>query len=221
MVSEGITECNLDRLQRIADLYFCSSWGDDALFALGELALQSGDHQAARNAWSQLGSYPALGFPQAEVQARLVLVSVREGDWERAERELLELRESYPTATGRLVGEEGVLVDLIAGLLKQARQSPVLRATPGWQTFGANFRRTNAQSTPTQKASYELAWSQPLDNSQLLVFPIVVNDLVIYQGQLVGSCLRLSDGKQVFHAREKCFGRQFWSQGGWGNHGIR
>ena len=46
------------RLQAVVDRYFTSSSGDDALFWLGELALQRGDLVAARRFWEQL--HPSL-----------------------------------------------------------------------------------------------------------------------------------------------------------------
>ena len=41
---------------------FCSSWGDDALLAIGELALERGDYDGARRAWEQIS--PELRDPQ-------------------------------------------------------------------------------------------------------------------------------------------------------------
>ena len=202
---QGIARCDPVRLQRVADQFFCSSWGDEALFALGELALQRGDYQAARNAWTRLGAYPDSDISQTEVQARLVLVSVRQDDWERAECELAKLRESFPTATGRLGGEEGVLADLLAGLMKQARQWLATRPAPDWRTFGKNFQRSNAHADLRPKGSYEFVWSQPLDNARLSIFPVVVNDWVIYQNALFVRALHLSDGEQMFLAEGKVF----------------
>ncbi len=41
-------------LSRVVDVLLCSSWGDDALLALGELALERGDYAAARRHWEQI-----------------------------------------------------------------------------------------------------------------------------------------------------------------------
>ena len=48
---EGVTSRRSSELARVAEEMFCSSWGDDALAALGELALERGDYAAARRAW--------------------------------------------------------------------------------------------------------------------------------------------------------------------------
>ena len=54
--------------QRVVDQSFCSRWGDDALLALGELALERGDYQAARNAWSLIS-------PQLTLDSQIVCLS--------------------------------------------------------------------------------------------------------------------------------------------------
>lgn len=51
---EGMTNRNEAQLGRVVDELFCSSWGDDALLALGELALERGDYTAARRYWEQI-----------------------------------------------------------------------------------------------------------------------------------------------------------------------
>lgn len=48
-------------LRRAVREYYCSSWGDDALWALGELALEQGDYSAARRWWEQIS--PLLRDP--------------------------------------------------------------------------------------------------------------------------------------------------------------
>ncbi len=204
---QGIKNRDSDLLQRVVDNYFCSSWGDDALFAIGELALQRGDYQAARNAWLQLepppwGFYPGSDLSPAMVQARLVLVSVRESNWKRAEHELVQLRERFSTATGQISGREGVLVEELSGLLKQARQGRALGTTSDWRTYGANSQRTNPAP---QKGAYQLIWSQPIENEQRSIFPVIANDLVIYQDSKSIRALRFSDGEQVFLAEGKVF----------------
>ena len=187
---QGIENRDSELLQRVVDQYFCSTWGDDALWALGELALQRGDYQAARNAWLRMDAYPDTDFSSASLQARLTLISIREEDWERAESELAELRADNPTAMGRLGGRDGVLAELLAGLLKQARQEP---------------RRVDAQEVPIPKGACELLWSQPLENEKLTISPLVVDDRLIYQDATSVRSLKLADGEQVFQAKGKVF----------------
>ena len=124
------------------------------------------------------------------MQARLALISIREEDWERAERELAEVRADNPTAKGRLGGRDGVLAELLAGLLKQARQEP---------------GRTDVQEVSISKGPCELLWSQPLENKHLSISPVVVDDMLIYQDATSVRALKLADGEQVFQAKGKVF----------------
>jgi outer membrane protein assembly factor BamB/tetratricopeptide (TPR) repeat protein len=58
---DGLAARDEQLLTRILDELFCSSWGDDALLALGELALERGDYDAARRYWEQIS--PLLRAP--------------------------------------------------------------------------------------------------------------------------------------------------------------
>ncbi|HEY3393465.1 MAG TPA: PQQ-binding-like beta-propeller repeat protein [Lacipirellulaceae bacterium] len=61
---EGRVRRNVRLLRRVADEFFCSSWGDDALLVLGELALERGDYAAARRTWEQMS--PLLRGPAGQ-----------------------------------------------------------------------------------------------------------------------------------------------------------
>ena len=87
------------------DQAFASSWGDKALLALGEMALESGDFAAARWYWERIlpaqpppgvantwPGYPDTTLDLAAVRARLVLVSILEGSADRAREELAAVR---------------------------------------------------------------------------------------------------------------------------------
>lgn len=60
---EGLTRRDPERLAQVVQKLFCSSWADDALFALGELQLEKAHYQAARLAWSRLIELPATRVP--------------------------------------------------------------------------------------------------------------------------------------------------------------
>ncbi|MEX2111655.1 MAG: PQQ-binding-like beta-propeller repeat protein [Pirellulales bacterium] len=51
---EGLARRDADRLSDVVDQMFCSSWGDDALWALGEMELERGNYGAARYHWQRL-----------------------------------------------------------------------------------------------------------------------------------------------------------------------
>ncbi len=58
---EAIRDRHTALLERIVEQYFTSSYGDDALMALGEMALERGDYAGARWHWQRL--HPALRSP--------------------------------------------------------------------------------------------------------------------------------------------------------------
>lgn len=66
-LKQGIADRDPHQLQRIVRDYFCSSFGDDALWQLGEMALASGDYATAREAWERTS---ALTRTPGKVDAR-------------------------------------------------------------------------------------------------------------------------------------------------------
>jgi outer membrane protein assembly factor BamB len=64
MYREGLGGRDERLLGKVVDELFCSSSGDDALMALGELALERGDYAAARRYWEQIS--PLLRDPAGQ-----------------------------------------------------------------------------------------------------------------------------------------------------------
>ena len=60
---QALADRDPGRLAGIVDNAFCSSWGDDALWALGEIELERGHHSAARGAWEALIELPPSRVP--------------------------------------------------------------------------------------------------------------------------------------------------------------
>ena len=58
---DGLAKHDEGPLRRVVDDSFCSSWGDDALMALGDMALERGDYATARRTWEQIS--PLLSAP--------------------------------------------------------------------------------------------------------------------------------------------------------------
>lgn len=88
---QGMAERNRVLLQKVVDRAFASRYGDQALLALGEMALEAGDFAAARWYWERIlpctppagtprtwPGYPDTDLDLAAVRARLVLVSILE-----------------------------------------------------------------------------------------------------------------------------------------------
>jgi outer membrane protein assembly factor BamB len=197
----GLAARDPAQLGRVVDEAFCSSWGDDALMALGELALERADYAGARRAWqgispqlrdpsgrlewealadvdlskhwSQVASrwqvrsaapdwlaYPDTNVDLADVRARLILVSIREGDLDRAKLELEVFRRLHPQSAGRLAGEEGPYAPALERLLKSARDWPAVPRDSGWHTFALAPTR-NAAAPLVVGVRYP-AWHEPV-----------------------------------------------------------
>ncbi len=62
LFQRGVQHRDEKALRRIVREMFCSSWGDDALAVLGEIALQRGDHAAARRCLRRIS--PLLSAPE-------------------------------------------------------------------------------------------------------------------------------------------------------------
>ncbi len=170
---EGVARRDRGLLSKVVDDAFASSWGDDALAALGEMALESGDHAAARAHWEKI---VPLEIPDGEsrtsltvsdtdldlaaIRARLVLVSVLEGSRGRAERELESLARLHPEARGRLGGEEVNLVEGLKRLLAESENWLQVRGADDWPTFGGNAYR--AGTAPDAVDVGKVAWRVPL-----------------------------------------------------------
>jgi outer membrane protein assembly factor BamB len=65
----GLSQRDASRLAEVVEGMFCSSWGDDALFALGEIELERGRYSAARRYWEQLIEIPPGRIPAAFFEA--------------------------------------------------------------------------------------------------------------------------------------------------------
>ncbi len=185
---QGIADRDPKPLRNIVDQAFASSFGDDALMALGEIALESGDFAAARWNWERIipvhktepttggaavelppqrnmlpqawPSYPDTDFDLAVVRARLVLVSIFEGATARARGELAAYRKLHPDAQGRLGGRDGRYVQLLESLLAESVSWPATPSDADWPTFAGNPQR-NKTTAPLLDVG-AVAWRVPL-----------------------------------------------------------
>ena len=146
-------------LLRIIHQAFLSSYGDDALLALGESAWDRGEFSTARSWWEQLvplpekanpANYPTvLRYPDAEfdqptILARTVMCSILEREPIRAAEEIRQFSEKYPTAEGWLAGKQGVLGDLLAQALNDSKGWSRKKSIAESETFAlspSRFRR--------------------------------------------------------------------------------
>lgn len=170
---DGLAAHDDQQLSRVVDEALCSSWGDDALLALGDLALERGDFDAARRYWNQISPllrsaeaeddklvYPDSKIELADVRARLILASIRAGQLDRAAQELSEVRKLHPTVAGQLAGQQGPYAATLEKILTSAREWKPTPPSTDWPTFaGATSRSPNAAAVSSTLVPL---WEQPI-----------------------------------------------------------
>lgn len=176
LYEEGVTHRDVRRLRKVVERYLASRWADDALDALGEIALESGDPAAARSFWERIvpvaqgagQSLAWLGVPDTEldlaaVRARLVLASILEGSTERAGEELARFIQLHAQARGWFGGREVRYADALSALLAESAQWPRPQPRGDWPTFAGAASRNAIAAWPTD--ALKPAWRVPLPRS--------------------------------------------------------
>lgn len=160
---QGVQSRAEDTLRQVVEQFFASSWGDDALLALGELALARADYGTARGCWERIlppgfwaklappsdgeeGTarwlvYPDTNIPLGDVLARLVLVALLEGDRPRAAAALELLRQEHGQAEGRLAGQQVNYAEFLSKLLESSAAWPQIAASAQATTFAGTPAR--------------------------------------------------------------------------------
>jgi outer membrane protein assembly factor BamB len=94
---QGLAARDPRPLLQLLDQCYCSSWGDDALLALGEMALERGDYMSARAYWESI--HPALRSPDG----RSMWLATADLDWEAAADQVVEILSTAGRASGELI----------------------------------------------------------------------------------------------------------------------
>jgi outer membrane protein assembly factor BamB len=283
-----------ESLQRIVDQFFCSSWGDKALWLLGELALERGHFGAARGYWESLIrqpptsidadsfrratehgglspadferitqwylrdpsvepvlyrlkqnpppsdaeageliriwasqhlpqtrlAYPGTSIPLPEIRARLILVSILEGNLARARAEIDAYQATYPDAAGTLAGRHTNFARGLASLYAAAQKWPPIGSDDNWPTFAGNFARNGVvpaigRIAPPARASV-IDLGEPViadqannrtfsyrrvaeDASALLSYhPVVAGELLLWANHRYIHAINLNTGKPAW-----------------------
>jgi len=180
---QGLKERSAEPLLAVVEQLFCSSWGDEALEALGELALEQADYGNARGYWQRIlppsywlegepglaredGTltvliYPDTNLPLAGIRARMVLLLILEGESDAAEHALEAFAQEYPAAEGKLGGRQVVYAERLNELLEESREWRRTETSDDWPTFAGSPTRNKSFSHAVELGS--LRWRQPLD----------------------------------------------------------
>jgi len=108
-------------------------------------------------------AYPDTDIDLKIVRARLVLVSILEGSFRRAEIELELLQQLSPQARGILAGREGRLVEILTAILRESRTWELPSATGDWPTLAGSPQR-NSQALRQVDVVPHPVWSVTLHN---------------------------------------------------------
>ena len=194
-------------LERLVRQAYLSSYGDDALWSLGEAAWDRRDFATARLFWSQIVALPedaraanlptVLRYPDSDLEpatvlSRLVLCSLMEGNRVRAFEEQRHFSELYPQTVGSLAGRHGRLAELLKQILDESLAWDASPHEGEATTFGLAPERTQILSSVIDVGAPR--WHQPLtpnllppfdrprsspDRGPLSTHPVVFRDLVL------------------------------------------
>lgn len=164
-------------LLKIVRQAFLSSYGDDALLALGEVAWDREDYSLARQWWEQMlpldpaadpARYPTvLRYPDAaldrpQILARLILCSILSRETHRAESELRQFEGQHAGAGGWLAGRQGRLAEILRETLSESKSWNQGSSSGEASTFAMSPQRSS--SVPNSLDVGALRWSQPLSS---------------------------------------------------------
>lgn len=205
---QAISESSEQPLLNIVEQALMSSYGDDALYRLGELSWEQGALARSRFYWRKLipvtsakerGSdpgvflYPDTDLPIPEIMARLVLVSFFEGDFKRAQFELSVFEERYPQASGRLAGKQGNLVTILSSIVADRELVSLPTTVSDMKTFAGHQTRNYRAAKRVDVGAVEWSFLIPMALNQEFtrkpafrrsvppgIFPVVYGEHVFF-----------------------------------------
>jgi outer membrane protein assembly factor BamB len=160
---EGARQRDLGLLRRVVDKAFCSSWGDDALELLGDLAFQDGRFGDALAMYGRLvadspGGLDVLVHPDPSVDlpriaAKKLLCRAAAGENPPDKSQVDEFARLYPLATGFLAGRKGPYTATLAEALVSDRLAPPSQPDSRWPTFAGSQTRSRVVPGPIDVGS--------------------------------------------------------------------
>jgi len=212
---EGVARRDRKLFDNVLREAFASSFGDDALMALGEMAIERGDCPSARWYWERIvpaelpaeaprtwPGYPDTDLDLAAVRARLVLASIMEGSLARAGDELTQFTRLHGDAKGRFGGRETNYAEALGALLAESAAWPKPEPSTDWPTFAGNLSRNGAAANliDVGKVAWRTAWNTAADADAgtLNCHPLLVGDLVLVNDRLEIMAFRADSGRPAW-----------------------
>ena len=205
---QGLERRDRVLLRRVVDELFCSSWGDDALDLLGDLAFQGGQFGEALETYRQLVPGQALGgaglihpdpsIDLTRVAAKQLLCRAAIGEHPPTDEELAAFAEANPAESTSFAGRRGPIASDLSAAVRNDHLGPPAQADGRWPTFAGSFSRDRIAAGPIDVGSLQwqvslepvtvsrnnpfrrsLVISSPLTDRLLAYHPIIVGDQVL------------------------------------------
>ena len=211
---QGATEGDRGALRRVVEMAFCSSWGDDALELLGDLAFQDGRFAEAIAAYRQLvpdhpTAHPGLIYPDpsvdlARVAAKKLLSRAALGDEPPTPGDLEAFAAAYPNAGGALAGRKGPYLNILAEALRSDGLTLPAQPDGRWPTFAGSPTRSRVVPGTVDVGS--LQWRVELESispgrafpsRRGPVSPIAADRLLAYHPIVLGDQVIVCDDDRI------------------------
>ena len=172
---QGVATSDETQFQRVVQQAFASSYGDDALLMLGDLAWERGALATARDFWQQLvplpqvrlagdvvpiAVYPDSDLDVASIRARVLLCSLFERNLHLARWELAAFHKDFPKAEGTLAGRTGNLAEILDDIATEIGNTPPISENPTVATFAFNMQRSKILPRTVDVGAVQ--WATPL-----------------------------------------------------------
>lgn len=130
----------------ILDRYAVSRPAEDAILLLAEIAFERGEFGKAERYWRSLlpeadPAYPQPRTPAVQIEARVILSTIRRGDRTVAARMLEEFAKKYPKESGRLAGRTGTYLQTLLELINEPKAPTLTSTISQWTTLGGSAAR--------------------------------------------------------------------------------
>ncbi len=152
-------------LLRVVDQAFCSSWGDDAIELLGDLAFQDGRMAEALACYRRLVPetpidplflvFPDPSIDLPRVAAKKILCRAVAGESPPTPADLEAYARAYPDAAGALAGRSGLYRETLARAIAGDHLSAAGDLDGRWPTFAGSPRRTKVAPGPVDVGSIQ------------------------------------------------------------------
>jgi len=168
---EGASRRDAALLRRVVELAFCSSWGDEALELLGDLAFQDGRFGEALAMYRPLVPdrpddtfslvHPDPSVDLARVAAKKLLCRAAAGEKLMLAQELEIFSKRFPGAAGALTGRKGPYAKILEEALRADHLAPPAQPDSRWPTFAGACSRTRVVAEAIDVGS--LQWRVALE----------------------------------------------------------